>query len=178
MDLCHHVLCADVKVDALLVAQRCATVQNQLLSTSLSARSAHVLKSVEKATAPSILVLGHPGTGKTTVIREICRKLSQEQVGGQFECADVDNEHSHREASYVHSLWQEIHVCVAAVLTHASLTPVHVSKLLGVPILRGTAVCILDSTHRRWTTSKSWQHLQEYIPCCMAVDRCHCGHQQ
>lgn len=31
--------------------------------------------------AASVLVLGKPGSGKTTVLRDICRKISQEQVG-------------------------------------------------------------------------------------------------
>lgn len=30
--------------------------------------------------AASILILGKPGSGKTTVLRDICRKVSQEQV--------------------------------------------------------------------------------------------------
>ena len=30
--------------------------------------------------AASILILGKPGSGKTTVLRDICRKVSEEQV--------------------------------------------------------------------------------------------------
>ncbi|CAN0384238.1 unnamed protein product, partial [Hapterophycus canaliculatus] len=44
--------------------------------------------------AASLLILGKPGSGKTTVLRDICRKISKEQASAKTATGETVTGHS------------------------------------------------------------------------------------